>query len=78
MALTFGPKVCLCSVKSVDQMLESFKVKADDLIAMPPVDLLLHILCGGTVVRAPALESQCCEFDSHWVSTLATLGKLLT
>ena len=34
--------------------------------------------CGGAVVRAPGLESQGCEFDSHWVSTLATLGKLLT
>ena len=29
-------------------------------------------------VRAPGLESQGCEFYSHWVSTLATLGKLLT
>ena len=34
--------------------------------------------CGGAVVRAPALKSQGCEFNSHWVSTLATLGKLLT
>ena len=34
--------------------------------------------CGGAVVRAPALRSRGCEFDSHWVSTLATLGKLLT
>ena len=34
--------------------------------------------CGGTVVRAPALESKGYEFDSHWVFTVATLGKLLT
>ena len=38
----------------------------------------IGVECGGAVVRAPALESQGCEFDSHWVSTLATLGKLLT
>ena len=30
------------------------------------------------MVRASALGSKDCEFDSHWVSTLATLGKLLT
>ena len=40
----------------------------------PPIDWE----CGGAVVRTPALESQGCEFDSNWVSTLATLGKLLT
>ena len=42
--------------------------------------LQMHVIVesGGTVVRAPALESQSCEFDSHWVSILATLGKLLT
>ena len=34
--------------------------------------------CGGTVVRTPPLESQGYQFHSHWVSTLATLGKLLT
>ena len=42
------------------------------------VHSVVYMECGGTVVRAPALESQGCEFDSHWVSTLATLGKLLT
>ena len=30
------------------------------------------------MVRALALESQGGEFDSHWVSTLVTLGKLLS
>ena len=39
---------------------------------------ILYMECGGAVVRAPGLESQGCEFDSHWVSTLATLGKLFT
>ena len=34
--------------------------------------------CGGAVARALALECQGCEFYSHWVSTLATLGKLIT
>ena len=44
------------------------------------VDILFKYIkeCGGTVVRTPGLESQGCEFDSHCVSTLATLGKLLT
>ena len=35
-----------------------------------------YVECGGAVVRAPALEFQ--GFDSHWVSMLSTLGKLLT
>ena len=55
---------------------------------------LLFTECGGAVVRASALGSKdceflgskdCeflgskdCEFDSHWFSTLATLGKLVT
>ena len=34
--------------------------------------------CSGAVVRAPVLESHDCEFDSHWASTPAALGKLLT
>ena len=38
----------------------------------------INMECGCAVVRTPALESQGCEFDFHWVSTLATLGKLLT
>ena len=37
----------------------------------------LSVECGCAVVRASVLESQGCEFDSHWVSALATLGKLL-
>ena len=40
--------------------------------------VILIVECGGAVVRALALESQGCEFESQWVSTLATLGKLLT
>ena len=30
------------------------------------------------MVRASALESKDCEFDSHWASILVTLGELLT
>ena len=40
--------------------------------------LSLRIESGGAVVRIPGLESQGCEFDSHWVSIQATMGKLLT
>ena len=43
-----------------------------------PATLFLHMECGGAVVRASALGSKDCEFDSHWASTLATLGKLFT
>ena len=39
---------------------------------------MFHLEFGGVVVRAPAWESLGCEFNSHWVSTLATLVKLLT
>ena len=39
---------------------------------------LTKVECGGAVVRAPALSSRDFEFDSHWISTLATLGNLLT
>ena len=33
--------------------------------------------CGWAVDRASALRCKDCDFDSHWVSTLVTLGKLL-
>ena len=33
---------------------------------------MFHLECLGAVVRAPALESQGCEFSSHWVSTLVS------
>ena len=48
------------------------------VILLEHLTLCLYVEYGGAVVRTPGLKSQGCEFDSHWGSTLATLGKLLT